>query len=127
MFEKILIINYLFDFYGKLLSEKQYLVIELYYLHDLSLSEIGEQLDVSRQGVFDILKRAENKLYDYEDKLGLVNKFNVNNLKAKKIVKLVKDIKTDINNSKFNEVLVTIIDIEDTALEILGNNQEVNI
>lgn len=59
---KIVEIGMLFDFYGKLLSEKQYQVVELYYIHDLSLTEIGEELSITRQGVFDTLKRL-NKSY----------------------------------------------------------------
>jgi hypothetical protein len=73
--EKLVRIGILFDFYGKLLSPKQYQVIELYYSNDLTLSEIGEVLQISRQGVFDTLKRAEDKLLKYEEKLGLVDKF----------------------------------------------------
>lgn len=79
MIEKLVKIGILFDFYGKLLSERQYTIIELYYMHDLSLSEIGEELNISRQGVYDTLRRAELKLYEYENVLGLVSKFNLNN------------------------------------------------
>ncbi|WP_422485161.1 YlxM family DNA-binding protein [Gudongella sp. DL1XJH-153] len=73
--EKLVRIGILFDFYGKLLSPKQYQIIEYYYSNDLSLTEIGEVLGISRQGVFDTLKRAEEKLIKYEEKLGLVDKF----------------------------------------------------
>lgn len=97
MVEKIIEIGDLFDFYGRLLSEKQKTVTELYYVHDLSLSEIGENLDISRQGAHDTLKRAESNLYGYEETLGLVEKFKVNKMKLEKIIKLVETIedKTD--------------------------------
>jgi len=75
MYEKIVQIALLFDFYGQLLTEKQIEIIDLYYSNDLSLSEISEQLGISRQGVYDTLKRAEKTLFEYEDKLGLVNRF----------------------------------------------------
>ena len=76
--EKLVEIGILFDFYGKLLSERQYLAVELYYLQDLSLGEIGEELGISRQGVYDALKRSENRLYENENTLGLVKKFTFN-------------------------------------------------
>jgi len=55
MVEKLVEVGILFDFYGKLLSEKQYMAIELYYNHDLSLTEIGDELGITKQGVSDIL------------------------------------------------------------------------
>ena len=75
MYEKIVQIALLFDFYGQLLTEKQIEIIDMYYNNDLSLSEISEQLGISRQGVYDTLKRAERTLFEYEEKLGLVNRF----------------------------------------------------
>lgn len=75
MYEKIVQIALLFDFYGQLLTEKQIEIIDMYYNNDLSLSEISEQQGISRQGVYDTLKRAEKTLFEYEDKLGLVNRF----------------------------------------------------
>jgi hypothetical protein len=74
--EKLVRIGILMDFYGKLLSVKQYQVMDLHYLNDFSLSEIGEELGVSRQSVFDTLKRSEEKLISFENELGLVQKFN---------------------------------------------------
>lgn len=75
MYEKIVQIALLFDFYGQLLTDKQIEMIDMYYNNDLSLSEISEQLGISRQGVYDTLKRAEKTLFEYENKLGLVNRF----------------------------------------------------
>lgn len=63
-----------FDYYGEFLTEKQQRVFEMYYNDDFSLAEIGQQLNISRQGVADILKRASAKLKDMEQKLGLVQK-----------------------------------------------------
>jgi predicted DNA-binding protein YlxM (UPF0122 family) len=75
MYDKIVQITLLFDFYGQLLTEKQIEIIDMYYNNDLSLSEIAEQQEISRQGVYDTLKRAEKTLAEYEAKLGLVNRF----------------------------------------------------
>ncbi|MDU2065163.1 MAG: YlxM family DNA-binding protein [Sporomusaceae bacterium] len=71
MLEKVLKISLLYDFYGALLTEKQQTCVELHYFQDLSLSEIAEQLTVSRQAVYDLLKRAEQILAEHEAKLQL--------------------------------------------------------
>lgn len=67
-------LNELFDLYGVLLSDKQKLYFELYYLEDYSLQEISELYQVSRNAVFDLLKKAEEHLLDYELKLKLKEK-----------------------------------------------------
>lgn len=68
-------INTLYDFYGKLLTKKQATYLDLYYGEDYSLGEIGEQFDVSRQAVYDNIKRTEKILIQYEDKLHLIAHF----------------------------------------------------
>ena len=65
----------LLDFYGELLTEKQRRVCELHWNEDLSLAEIGQQDGLSRQGVWDVLRRAEAALQEYEEKTGLVRRF----------------------------------------------------
>ena len=74
MFEKNLQIGYLLDFYGDILSERKRSVMEMYYNEDLSLAEIATEIDISRQGVRDIIKKTEEELYFYENKLGLAKK-----------------------------------------------------
>ena len=74
MFEKDWNISYLLDFYGDILSEKKRSVMELYYNEDLSLSEIAEQFGISRQGVRDIVKKTEEELFFWEEKLGLAKR-----------------------------------------------------
>lgn len=125
MFEKIVEIGFLFDFYGKLLNDKQYTVIELYYIHDLSLSEIGEYLGISRQGVHDLLKRSENKLFAYEEKLGLVNKFTENREKIKHILEYTDEVMKLLDDDDFNLIKEDINKINKIALEILEIGQEV--
>jgi len=64
----------LFDFYGELLTEKQREYYDLHYNDDLSLSEIAEQTGISRQGVWDIIRRAEDVMTDMEEKTGMVRR-----------------------------------------------------
>lgn len=63
------------DFYGPLLTDKQRMIWDLHYDQDLSLVEIAEAEKISRQAVYDLLKRTEKILRDYEAKLGLVQRF----------------------------------------------------
>ena len=64
----------LFDYYGALLSDKQRDCYDLYYNEDLSLSEIAELQGISRQGVWDNIRHAENNLMEIEEKTGLIKK-----------------------------------------------------
>lgn len=75
MLEKTTRINYLFDFYQALLTPKQQNYMEMYYLEDYSLGEISELSKVSRQAVYDNIKRTEQMLETYEKKLHLYEKF----------------------------------------------------
>jgi len=75
MFDKVTETNLLYDFYSPLLTNRQREVTRLYHCENLSLSEIGCELSISRQGVYDSLKNAEKALEEYESKLGLVQRF----------------------------------------------------
>ncbi|WP_243386823.1 putative DNA-binding protein [Bacillus kexueae] len=88
MLEKTTRMNYLFDFYQSLLTPKQKSYMSLYYLDDFSLGEIAEEFEVSRQAVYDNIKRTEAMLEEYEEKLGLLNKFQ----ERKKIVERLKEL-----------------------------------
>lgn len=122
MIEKLVEIGNLFDFYGKLLSERQYRVVELFYLHDLSLTEIGEELDITRQGVYDNLKRAEDNLYKYENKLNLYSKFEKAIDDVREILKITEDIYV---NSKNKETKNKIKEIDNIILKITKESWEV--
>ena len=75
MLDKVLRLVMLYDFYGSLLTDKQSLSLEMHYLKDFSLTEIASELGVSRQAVHDILKRAEQIMVDYEEKLKFVERY----------------------------------------------------
>ncbi len=91
----------LFDFYRNILTEKQIEVVDLYYNEDLSLAEISEHLNITRQGVRDNIKRAENILIDMEDKLHLVEKHN-------RIMSAVTGISKEIVEMQENESASTL-------------------
>lgn len=74
--EDIFEIGLLMDFYGQLLTENQLSVMEMYYNEDWSLSEIAENLNISRQGAHDFIKRSKSMLLEYEEKLQLVKRFS---------------------------------------------------
>lgn len=65
----------LFDFYGDMLTERQREFYDLYYNEDLSLAEIAENYDITRQGVRDVIVRAEGILTELEDKTGIIRRF----------------------------------------------------
>ena len=66
----------LFDFYGDVLTDRQKEFYDLYYNEDLSLGEIAENYNITRQGVRDVIVRAEAILTDLEDKTGLIKRFH---------------------------------------------------
>ena len=67
--------TYLYDFYGELLNEHQQKIFEAFVFDDLSLGEIAEEQDISRQAVHDLVKRSTKKLEEYENKLHLMERF----------------------------------------------------
>lgn len=91
MLERTTRVNLLYDFYEALLSNKQREVFELYYHDDWSLGEIAEKLQVSRQGVYDIIKRSEKALENFESKLGLYHTYCKNEIITRQIGKIVDD------------------------------------
>lgn len=98
MLDKVLRIILLFDFYGALLTDKQQLTLEMHYLNDLSLAEIADELGVTRQAVHDILKRAEQVLTDYEDKLKFVERHQNEQQTIQYISKLIHKLPGDVQN-----------------------------
>lgn len=96
--ERILKITLLYDFYGELLTDKQKNIFELYYHNDLSLAEIAEQLNISRQGVYDTLKRSENTLSQYEQTLQLVERFTANQQAINEMIHIMDEVEDKLNS-----------------------------
>ena len=73
--DEIVELSYLYDFYGNLLKEKHRIIFEDYVLNNLSLAEIAREHEITRQGVYDVVRRCRLRLKEYEEKLQLVQKF----------------------------------------------------
>ena len=103
--EKNIQISILLQIYGKLLTKKQYELLDNYYNNDLSLSEIAENMNITRQAVRDNLKKGENKLFEYEEKLGCMKK---NLMQEEKILAVISEITKLSNHSTDKELRKTL-------------------
>ena len=103
----------LLDFYGELLTNRQRGVIEMYYNEDLSLQEVADHVNITRQGVRDLVKRAEAVLFRMEDKLGLASRFS----EMKKDLDAIMACATEINQINNKQYIVK--EINDKANEII--------
>lgn len=89
MLEKVNRINYLIDFYDQLLTKKQKSIMEMYYKENLSLGEIADQLNITRQAVHDILSRATSALERWEVKLKLYEAYRQRKKEGQEILNLL--------------------------------------
>lgn len=103
--------NALFDFYSTLLTEKQMNYVELYYADDLSLGEIAEEYDVSRQAVYDNIKRTGKILEDYEKKLHLYSNYIVRGELIEKMKQHLAD--QQLEDQTLNALIEAIQEIEE--------------
>lgn len=96
----------LYDFYGDLLTQRQKEFFDLYYNNDLSLAEIAENYDITRQGVRDIIVRAERSLEDIEEKTGLIQRYHLTRAKSAELLKLCDQV-MELNQSKLESKELT--------------------
>ncbi|SCZ76906.1 YlxM family DNA-binding protein [Acidaminobacter hydrogenoformans] len=97
MFDKKIKLGTMFEFYGQLLTEKQQEILEDYCILDLSFGEISEELGISRQAVYDTIKRAEKQLDQYEDKLGMAARFEQREKAIRHLVDGMREIDVKIS------------------------------
>jgi len=109
MLEKTVRLNRLFDVYQPLLTAKQREYMTLYYLEDFSLAEIAHQANVTRQAVYDNLKRTEQSLENYEEKLKVYRNFQQRIKLLKKLEHLIA------NDARKDEQLNVIYQIKDLS------------
>lgn len=111
MLEKTTKLILLYDFYQDLLTEKQKQFIELYFQDDLSLGEIAEETGISRQAVYEHIKRAETLLEDYEEKLKLLEKFEKRNRIIEELLENVEQIE-DHDGKQLREKILLLKQID---------------
>lgn len=95
-------LNYLIDFYQSLLTPKQQEYMSMYYLDDFSLVEISQLANVSRQAIYDNIKRTEAILESYEEKLHLYEKFEKRTQLLDELAELVREQNDD---SRLSEMI----------------------
>ena len=105
MMEQLLYLSTLFDLYGALLTEKQQECLRMHLFEDFSLSEIGEELGISRQAVYDNIHRSEKAMESYEKKLGLAARYQGECQELAKIYAAIKELKQPENAQAVDEVL----------------------
>lgn len=88
--KEVVRLSYLYDFYGPLLKDRHRKIFEEYVLDNLSLSEIAGEYGITRQGVYDVVKRCSEKLENYEQKLNLYYKFELAKERLGKLEQLVE-------------------------------------
>ena len=116
MFEKNLNISILLDFYGDILSDRQKEMLDMYYNDDMSLAEIAQSFDISRQGVRSVLKKGEMILTEMEQKLNLASRFVTVQEKSSNIASRLAKINSEINDSFVsNEINLVIKQIKELA------------
>ncbi len=101
----------LFDFFGDLLTEKQREYFDLYHNEDFSLSEIAENVGITRQGVYDIIARAENILLVTELKTGIIKRFTEMQSEIAKAVNLAEDIKNRSQDEQSADTAANLVDL----------------
>ena len=98
-------VSILWQIYGKLLTEKQYDVLNDYYNNDLSLSEIAENSNISRQAVRDLIKKGETKLFEYEKLLGIMEKTQQNEKTLQDALEKLSKITDYTSDKKIAKIL----------------------
>ena len=113
--EKFVERTLLYDFYGELLTKRQQQIYESVVLEDYSLSEVAEELNISRQGVHDMVRRCDRALEEYEEKLHLVEKF----VSIREKVKQIDELLDGYEKENAEKLVADIRKISDEIIEEL--------
>ncbi len=104
MYKKVEI-SMLIQIYGTLLTEKQLDILDNYYNMDLSLSEIAENNEITRQAVRDIIKKGEKKLFEFEEKLQIMKKMLKQEKQISNILSELTQIEARFTDEQIAEIL----------------------
>lgn len=119
--DKTIEIALLYDFYSHLLTDKQQEMIDLYYNQDLSLGEIAETFQISRQAVYDTIKRTEKILYEYENKLRLIQITNKKTEDCEKLLEQLSILEAKVNaDISKSEIISYVEGIKSELREMLN-------
>ena len=102
-------ISVLLQIYGKILTDKQYEIMDDYYNNDLSLSEIAENNNITRQAVRDVIKKGENKLFELEEKLLFMKRIMKQDKKIAQILEELNKIQDDYSDKKVEKILGNVV------------------
>lgn len=102
-------ISLLLQIYGKILTDKQYEIMDDYYNNDLSLSEIAENNNITRQAVRDVIKKGENKLFELEEKLLFMKRIMKQDKKIAQILEELNKIQNDYSDKKVEKILGNVV------------------
>ena len=106
--EKNVKISILCDLYGKLLTQKQFDFLNDYYNNDLSLSEIAENNQITRQAVRDIIKKGEKKLFEYEEKLLFMKRMSNQEKTIENVLSELTKIEKTSSDKKVAQILESV-------------------
>ena len=123
---KDLEMGYLLDFYGEVLTQKQREMLRQYYNDDLSLSEIGENFGITRQGARDAIKHGETTLKELEEKVGFAARYQRVQQKLEQLEQLVIDTRFECTGPHASITTTEYVETLTKMLEIIRSMDEAN-
>ena len=109
--EERVYLSMLYDFYGALLKENNRRIFEAYIQEDYSISEIAEEMEISRQAVHDAVKRITKQLKGYEEKLGLLERFEQQRDEMKRLRECLQEMNISEEDPKGKEIFQILTEI----------------
>lgn len=109
--EERVYLSRLYDFYGALLKENNRRIFEAYIQEDYSISEIAEEMEISRQAVHDAVKRITKQLRGYEEKLGLLERFELQRNEMKRLHECLQEMNISEEDPKGKEIFQILSEI----------------
>lgn len=109
--EERVYLSMLYDFYGALLKENNRRIFEAYIQEDYSISEIAEEMEISRQAVHDAVKRITKQLKGYEEKLGLLERFELQRNEMKRLHECLQEMNISEEDPKGKEIFQILSEI----------------